>query len=344
MKSATITLFLMVAANAYSQKNAEIIWENSKSVGVVIPGISNDNFEVRLKGADSKILGKTAVKDGSNIFYPLWAFTQGLTYEVISEGALFKSFSVPEDLSEDVPEIVSVYPTIDVIPENLLKMYVVFSQRMNQGYALDFIHIRNKTTFSVEYPFLDLQPELWNKDGTILTLWLDPGRIKRDLGPNKIYSTPVDEGESYEMVISKYWKSTMGSQLKDSFSRSFKVAANDREKPMPENWRITSPRANSVEQLTIDFGESMDYLLAMNAITVSKNEVEVPGQISLNKDESVWRFTPNQPWNESEYQIVVETRLEDLAGNNLNRPFDRDTTQEEAEEGAIKIIPFTPGL
>jgi len=75
-----------------------------------------------------------------------------------------------------------------------------------------------------------------------------------------------------------------------------------------------------------------------------KNAVEVSGQISLYKDESAWRFTPNQPWNESEYQIVVETRLEDLAGNNLNRPFDRDTTQEEAEEGAIKIIPFTSRL
>ena len=39
--------------------------------------------------------------------------------------------------------------------------------------------------------FLDLQPELWNAEGTVLTLWLDPGRIKRDLIPNKELGIPL---------------------------------------------------------------------------------------------------------------------------------------------------------
>jgi len=342
MKPAAIILLLALAFNAYSQNAVELIWENGKAIGVVIQGISEGNFQVQLKGAERIIIGKTTTKHSSAFFRPLWAFTRGLTYEIISEGILFKSFTVPEDLSENAPEIVSVYPTTDIIPENLLKMYIVFSQPMNQGHVLDFIQIMNKTTNSVEYPFLDLQPELWNEDGTTLTLWLDSGRIKRDLGPNKIYGTPVDEGESYKMEIFKDWKSTIGTELKESFTKVFIVAANDREKPKPENWQITSPKGNSVDQLTIDFGESMDYILAMNTITVSKNEVEVVGRISLNKDQSVWRFIPTEPWSEIEHQILVETRLEDLAGNNLNRPFDRDITHEEAEGGVLKIISFTP--
>lgn len=343
MKPAIVALFLVMAFNAYSQRDIELVWENSKAVGVSIPEMSEDNFQVQLKNAGSTILGKTSIEDGNVIFYPLWAFTRGLTYEVISEGSLFISFTVPKALSEKAPDIVSVYPTINVIPENLLKMYIVFSQPMNQGHALDFIEVRNNANNEIELPFLDLHPELWNEDGTILTLWLDPGRIKRDLGPNKLYGTPVDEGETYEMVISKDWKSNLGSPLESSFSRNFKVVSSDREKPIAKNWRITLPKAKSTDKLIIDFGEPMDYLLAMNAITVSKNEVEVLGQISLKKDESVWSFIPSEPWSESEYQIIVETRFEDLAGNNLNRPFDRDITQEEAEEGTIKIISFTPG-
>ena len=144
------------------------------------------------------------------------------------------------------------------------------------------------------------------------------------------------------MEISKDWKSTIGTALKESFTKDFIVAANDREKPKPENWQITSPKSESVDQLTIDFGESIDFLLAMNAVTVTKNDIEISGQISLNDDESVWSFIPNEPWDKSEYQIVVESRLEDIAGNNLTRPFDRDITKEEAGVSELMIISFIP--
>ena len=39
------------------------------------------------------------------------------------------------------------------------------------------------------------------------------------------------------------------------------------------------------------------------------------------------RFIPEIAWKPGDYLLVIESRLEDLAGNNLNRPFDRDVTQ-----------------
>ena len=36
------------------------------------------------------------------------------------------------------------------------------------------------------------------------------------------------------------------------------------------------------------------------------------------------RFYPAEPWNTGNYMIEVEGRLEDLAGNNLNRLFEKD--------------------
>lgn len=51
----------------------------------------------------------------------------------------------------------------------------------------------------------------------------------------------------------------------------------------------------------------------------------VAGTVSVDRDETEWRFTPAVPWHAGAYTIVVRTTLEDLAGNHINRAFDVDT-------------------
>jgi hypothetical protein len=51
----------------------------------------------------------------------------------------------------------------------------------------------------------------------------------------------------------------------------------------------------------------------------------VTGKVSVERDETQWRFTPDHPWPAGTYTIVIRTTLEDLAGNHINRPFDVDT-------------------
>ena len=43
----------------------------------------------------------------------------------------------------------------------------------------------------------------------------------------------------------------------------------------------------------------------------------------MYEDKSI-EFTPGNEWQGGEYTLRIENRLEDLAGNNLNRVFDRD--------------------
>ena len=78
----------------------------------------------------------------------------------------------------------AIYPTQDTVPENLLKIYLQFSKPMREGQALRHIELLKNNRDTLPGVFLDLQPELWNVDRTTLTVWLDPGRIKRDLQPN----------------------------------------------------------------------------------------------------------------------------------------------------------------
>ena len=60
-----------------------------------------------------------------------------------------------------------------------------FSQPMQEGVSAEHICLVKGEKDTLKNVFLDLQPELWNHDRTMLTLWLDPGRIKRDLQPNR---------------------------------------------------------------------------------------------------------------------------------------------------------------
>jgi len=44
--------------------------------------------------------------------------------------------------------------------------------------------------------------------------------------------------------------------------------------------------------------------------------------------ETRWEFLPEQPWQTGDYRIEINSALEDLAGNKLNRLFDFDTVAD----------------
>ena len=80
------------------------------------------------------------------------------------------------------------------------------------------------------------------------------------------------------------------------------------------------PKTATRDPLIIDFGESLDAALALRLITTL-----VPGQAALGPAERQWRFVPDQPWPPAAVDILIDTALEDLAGNKVGRPFDVDT-------------------
>ncbi len=54
----------------------------------------------------------------------------------------------------------------------------------------------------VQWPLLELGEELWNQDMTRLTLFIDPGRIKRGVKPLEELGPSLEEGKDYELIIS----------------------------------------------------------------------------------------------------------------------------------------------
>ena len=58
-----------------------------------------------------------------------------------------------------------------------------------------------------------------------------------------------------------------------------------------------------------------------------------------SEHEKVWQFTPTAAWEAGPYQLVADTRLEDLAGNSIARPFEVDVfhpIQREIKGESVK--------
>jgi hypothetical protein len=213
-----------------------------------------------------------------------------------------------------------VYPSTGILPANALKLYVYFSAPMRKGDSWKHLHLLREG-MPVEYPFLELDQELWDRDQRRFTVLFDPGRIKRGLASLAEAGPALEEGHKYTLVIDRDWRDARGALLAEESRKEFRVAAADRVPPNPKQWRITAPRAGSSEALVIRFSKPLDYALLQHEIEITG----VSGKVSVERDETEWRFTPDSPWRAGMYAIVVRTTLEDLAGNHINRPFDVDT-------------------
>ena len=320
-----------------------VISKNDRATGIIIRGLQieepdlSKRVEIQLihPGERSAVLGQFKLIKDEVIFEPLVPFTSGLQYEVLLDDSLFASIEIPKN-SAAPPELLSIYPTQDTLPENLLKVYLHFSQPMVESRSLPYLTLIKNDRDTLKGTFLDLQPELWNAEGTILTLWLDPGRIKRDLIPNRQLGIPLNNGSTYTLYVSSSWKSKNGNTLSQEYSKTFFTTDRDDASPRPANWKILSPMAGTKQPLELQFPESLDfYILNEGVKLVDKSGDFVSGTIALSNEERTLKFFPDNPWSAGDFALQIEARLEDLAGNNLNRPFDRNVNDKIEEEKKI---------
>lgn len=332
-----VTALLFTGCNPTSEaKPVRIVWENDKAVELIIRKVDVSTTDVarwevrRVKAGDqTAILGSFRYDDADIIFTPVVPLTRGLMYEVIKDGRVLGVVEIPASKAP-APQVLAIYPTTDTVPENLLKVYVRFSQPMMEGQSANFVHLLKDGRDTMSGTFLDLQPELWNADGTILTLWLDPGRIKLDLIPNKTLGNPLEHNAHYELIVGSGWRSKAGVALTSQMTKRVFVGDRDDLTPEVNQWHIKLPTSGTREPLRIDFDESLDRMLAEEVFQVlDPGDQPVSGRTAITGEDSQLEFSPDAPWRNGEYVIRVESRLEDLAGNNLNRLFETDLSKKE---------------
>jgi hypothetical protein len=325
------------------EQHLAIRWKNNQATGIqvpkkMLPGINEDSLSQWLKikvskGTGGKMIGSYTSSSDFVLFSPLLPLSRGLSYEIYYHDQRLGNVLIPGADASDRPRLLSIYPTADELPENLLKFYVQFSTKMREGEALKNILLLDEKNDTLHDIFLDLKPELWNEEGNTLTIWLDPGRIKRELIPNQRLGNPLQKGKRYTLLVSEGWKDVQGKSLTASYRKDFTVVARDSVSPDIETWHLSLPTINSRRPLEISLNESLDYFLLQETIFIlDGNEKILPGKFHITSAETTLAFTPADNWKAGDYQLVVAEHLEDLAGNNLKRPFDRDLQAVTSEK------------
>ena len=232
---------------------------------------------------------------------------------------------MPEATASAATAVKSITPSSDTLPENQLKFYVHFSAPMAQGDSYQHVRLLDDSGQEIDLPFVNVGQELWNRQGTRITLLLDPGRIKRGLKPREDLGPILREGHSYMLVIDDSWHDAAGRPLVEPCRKEFHVVAADDTQPDASKWRVQTPRAGTKEPLRIDFDEPLDHAMLLRVLEVADGQERfVAGKIEVGKDEQSWSFSPELAWTAGPHNIFVDTTLEDLAGNSIGRPFEVD--------------------
>jgi hypothetical protein len=228
-------------------------------------------------------------------------------------------------------EVVAVYPSTEELPVNQLKLYVYFSSPMSEGWAARAVQVRRADNHTpLEDVFLAAEPELWDRERQRLTLLLDPGRIKRGLAPHQEAGYPLIEGVPVIVTIISEFRDAAGRPLRADAQRRYQIGPPVRVRVVPSKWRCYYPAAGSMDPLIVEFDRPLDHALLQHSLWVNRADGRaLAGRGSVGPGERSWRFEPQAPWEKGQHQLVIDSWLEDLAGNSLIRVFDRDLTQAE---------------
>jgi hypothetical protein len=281
------------------------------------------------------MLGEYRIDDGRILFQPRFPFRPGLSYratfrlDALSLSASLPTvtldFSLPAAPPARATNVEQVYPSRNVLPENQLKFYIHFSAPMSRGEAYQKIQLLDASGKEVADPFLELGEELWDRTAKRFTLFFDPGRVKRGLKPREEVGSPLQAGEAYTLLIDRSWTDAAGNPLRRSFRKSFRVAKRDETQPDPNRWKLTIPSAGTRSAIDIALDEALDHAMLGRVLVIKDaSGHEVIGRIEIGGEETSWRFHPQHNWQQGAYSLVVESILEDLAGNSIGRPFEVD--------------------
>jgi hypothetical protein len=269
--------------------------------------------------SSTPIFGAVSKERGMLHFVPSVPFVLGATYrvEIQAPNGSVSKYLVTLDQESVHPPLVFLSPASNVIPANTLKLYLDFTQPMEQGVFLEYITLQRQNGAEVTGAFRET--ELWSPDGKRLTLMFHPGRQKTGVNLNTDEGPVLIAGERYKLVINGQWRSTAGAKLgRETFFTLLPTAA-DHAQPDPEKWQIDVTK----DSVSITTDELFEPQVFQRAVQLQQVTGTASTQL-LPPNHLRWTFKPDKPWPPGNHQISIDPALEDLAGNSIAKPFEID--------------------
>lgn len=301
------------------------------------------------------VAGRCQVLESGIQFIPYFPFEPGVRYlatfdpralsGAVASEPLVLEFSLPKKPVITPADVTHIYPSGELLPENLLRFYACFSNPMQRGCAETEISLLGPDSEPVPDALYRAPVELWDRSMRCLTILLDPGRLKRGLGPNRELGPPLQRGQTYTLTVGGGMIDIFGSPLSAAACKRFRVIDTVRQPIAIGEWKVISPDIDSRRPLALIFPVPLDWALLSHAIAVvSPNGQTVGGRVAIDQREQRWSFTPASRWAADSYEIRVGSELEDVCGNTVLAAFDRALRPgiDLPYEVGNRSIPFSP--
>ncbi len=269
-------------------------------------------------------------------FTPRFAPVDGTEYAVVTRRDATESWreqarvTVPRAPATRTAVVRSIDPGGEWVPANLLRFSVTFSAEMEEGSADGHIHLCDASGDDVPGALFSMTPELWDRERRRLTVLLEPGRVKRGLRPNLLAGAPLAEGSAVTLVVDPELRDSSGTELTEGTHRTYRVGPAMRARIDPARWDVRWPKPGH-DQLAVRFDRPLDRTLVRRCLAVVDERGHlIAGRPALDIDASVWTFAPDS--RGGSWRLQIDTRLEDLAGNSVRRPFDRDLQRPDGDD------------
>ena len=279
------------------------------------------------------IAGTYEVQQQAISFVPHFPFAAGVAYHARfdpgelgfspSAPVLTLAFELPVRESVTSTTVLGIYPSADTLPDNLLRFYVLFSTPMQRFSADAEIALLDTEGREVPDVLYRAPVELWDRNMRCLTVLLDPGRLKRGVGPHRDLGPPLVSGREYMLQVGQGMRDAAGRALGVVHRKRFTVNEAVREPVALRDWTIALPSNASRAPLTLTFPRPLDWAMLQHSIRVLAGAKVIEGRIETDLHETRWRLTPDAAWEPGRYRIEVAPDLEDPCGNDLLAAFDR---------------------
>ncbi len=290
---------------------------------VVVAGGTNEEVLARTPVAGTYTLTETGVR-----FDPQFPLVPGREYiaivhDIPNAKPMLATLSLPKPPPSPRVAITAVYPSGNRLPENTLRFYIHFSGPVARGGVYRHFKLVRDDGVEVKEPFYELPEELWAKEGNRLTVFFQPGRVKRGILPREEDGPILEEGHTYTLSISEKWEDTEGRPLVSGFKKTFTAGPPDTQPVDLDNWALMAPRSNSDSPLIVKLSKPLDHALLGRVVWVADSAgKKVPGTLTVGGGERVLTFAPEKPWAKGEYRLMADPRLEDVCGNRVGEPFE----------------------
>ena len=218
--------------------------------------------------------------------------------------------------------VTSIEPSAPVLPSNTLRFYITFDRPARGIVRQSGIKLLDSKNIPVENAFMDFGQELWSPDGKRLTVFFDPGRIKRGVEAPHSELSPLRENERYRITFG-------------NVQHTFRVGPAIRERIDPSSWVISVVRAPA-RAVDITFDRVMDAPLLMHQLQVEDEEGRpISGTVRVIGGGCGVRLGLSRLQKNGKYRVRVGPLLEDVAGNRINEALDHSVNDKPRQSSGL---------